>query len=57
MKVTKSVIEMKMEKAKEANTHFTMEQAEREVELRRLRDKHGINRSYFNPASHLTVAN
>ena len=57
MKVTRSVIQMRMEKAQEANAHYTMEQAEKEVELKRLRDKHGVNRSFIKPASHLMVAN
>jgi hypothetical protein len=56
MKVTRNVIGMKMVKAEEANTSMTMEQAIREVELKKLRDKHGINRSFVNPASHLMVA-
>ena len=56
MKVTRNVIEMKMAKADEANASMTMEQAIREVELKKLRGKHGINRSFVNPASHLMVA-
>ena len=57
MKVTRNVIEMKMESAKVDNNTIRMDQVEREIELINLRKKHGVNRSFVNPASHIRVTN